>query len=78
MISMIFVSKTTESNMKKVDEMVAGDGGGLALPPAFVFVNPRSARRYKKNNEIVSMVVPKVRTIALQNTTQKNERGTRY
>ena len=37
--------------MKKVDEMVAGDGGGLALPPAFVFVNPRSARRYKKANQ---------------------------
>ena len=37
--------------MKKVDEMVAGDGGSLSLPPAFVFVNPKSARRYKKSNQ---------------------------
>ena len=31
--------------------MTAGDGGGLAMPPAFVFVNPRQHRRYKKNNQ---------------------------
>jgi len=31
--------------------MVAGDGSGLALPPAFVFVNPRQHRKYKKGNE---------------------------
>ena len=31
--------------------MVAGDGAGLALPPAFVFVNPKQHRRYKKGNE---------------------------
>jgi len=31
--------------------MVAGDGAGLALPPAFVFVNPRQHRKYKKGNE---------------------------
>lgn len=30
--------------------MMAGDGSGLALPPAFVFVNPKSARKYKKGN----------------------------
>ena len=31
--------------------MKAGDGEGLALPPAFVLINPRQHRRYKKNNE---------------------------
>ena len=31
--------------------MVAGDGSGLALPPAFVFVNPRQHRKYKKGNQ---------------------------
>lgn len=32
-------------------EMIAGTGEGLALPPAFVFVNPKSHRKYKKSNE---------------------------
>jgi hypothetical protein len=31
----------------------AGDGSGLQLPPAFVMVNPRQHRKYKKNNEKV-------------------------
>ena len=31
--------------------MKAGDGSGLALPPAFVLVNPRQHRRYKKGNQ---------------------------
>ena len=31
--------------------MKAGDGSGLALPPAFVIVNPRQHRRYKKGNQ---------------------------
>ena len=31
--------------------MKAGDGEGLALPPAFVLVNPRQHRRYKKGNQ---------------------------
>ena len=31
--------------------MKAGDGEGLALPPAFVVVNPRQHRRYKKGNQ---------------------------
>ena len=46
------MSKTTESNM---NEMInsAGDGSGLQLPPAFVMVNPRQHRNYKKNNERV-------------------------
>jgi hypothetical protein len=42
------MSKRSESNL---NEMVAGDGAGLALPPAFVFVNPKQHRRYKKGNE---------------------------
>ena len=44
------MSKTTESN---INEMInsAGDGSGLQLPPAFVMVNPRQHRKYKKNNE---------------------------
>ena len=46
------MSKITESNM---NEMInsAGDGSGLQLPPAFVMVNPRQHRKYKKNNEKV-------------------------
>ena len=31
--------------------MMAGDGAALSMPPAFVFVNPRSHRRYKKANQ---------------------------
>ena len=31
----------------------AGNGSGLQLPPAFVMVNPRQHRKYKKNNEKV-------------------------
>ena len=31
----------------------AGNGSGLQLPPAFVMVNPRQHRKYKKNNETV-------------------------
>ena len=31
----------------------AGDGSGLQLPPAFVMVNPRQHRKYKKNNETI-------------------------
>jgi len=49
------MSKTTESNM---NEMInsAGDGSGLQLPPAFVMVNPRQHRKYKKNNETVGVL----------------------
>ena len=38
-----------------VNEMInsAGDGAGLQLPPAFVMVNPRQHRKWKKNNETV-------------------------
>ena len=42
------MSKESESNL---NEMVAGDGSGLQLPPAFVFVNPRQHRKYKKANQ---------------------------
>ena len=44
------MSKESESNL---NEMInsAGDGSGLQLPPAFVMVNPRQHRRYKKGNE---------------------------
>ena len=46
------MSKGTEPNL---NEMInsAGDGSGLQLPPAFVMVNPRQHRKYKKNNETV-------------------------
>lgn len=43
--------KGTESDMKNISEMVAGDGGNLSLPPAFVFVNPKQHRKYKKANQ---------------------------
>jgi len=38
-----------------MNEMIngAGDGSGLQLPPAFVMVNPRQHRKYKKGNEKV-------------------------
>ena len=41
------------SNKSKHDmnEMVAGDGSSLQLPPAFVMVNPRQNRKYKKSNK---------------------------
>ena len=31
--------------------MKAGDGSSLQLPPAFVWINPRQHRRYKKGNQ---------------------------
>jgi hypothetical protein len=34
-----------------MNEMVAGDGSGLQLPPSFVMVNPRQNRKYKKANQ---------------------------
>ncbi len=44
------MSKGTKPN---IEEMInsAGDGSGLQLPPAFVMVNPKQHRKYKKNNE---------------------------
>lgn len=34
-----------------VNEMMAGDGSALQIPPAFVMVNPRQHRKYKKANQ---------------------------
>ena len=42
------MSKESKFNL---NEMVAGDGSGLQLPPAFVMVNPRQHRKYKKSNQ---------------------------
>ena len=44
------MSEKSESNL---NEMInaAGDGSGLQLPPAFVMVNPRQHRKYKKGNQ---------------------------
>ena len=42
------MSKESKSNL---NEMMAGDGSGLQLPPAFVMVNPRQHRKYKKANQ---------------------------
>ena len=42
------MSEATESNLT---EMMAGDGAALSMPPAFVFVNTKSARKYKKANQ---------------------------
>ena len=44
------MSEKSESNL---NEMVAGDGSNLQLPPAFVMVNPRQHRKYKKGNDKV-------------------------
>lgn len=42
------MSEATESNL---NEMMAGDGAALSMPPALVFVKPRSHRAYKKSNK---------------------------
>ena len=47
------MSEATETNLKNEEINSAGDGSGLQLPPAFVLVNPRQHRKYKKNNETV-------------------------
>ena len=45
----------SEKSKSDMNEMIngAGDGSGLQLPPAFVMVNPRQHRKYKKGNEKV-------------------------
>ena len=45
------MSKGIESNIKE-EINSAGDGSGLQLPPAFVVVQPRQHRTYKKNNKV--------------------------
>jgi hypothetical protein len=42
------MSEATESNL---NEMKAGDGSSLSMPPALVVVKPRSHRAYKKANK---------------------------
>jgi preprotein translocase subunit SecD len=44
------MSEKLEPNMNEMMN-VAGSGEGLALPPAFVLVNPRQNRKYKKANQ---------------------------
>ena len=44
------MSEKFEPNMNEMMN-VAGSGEGLALPPAFVLVNPRQNRKYKKANK---------------------------
>ena len=43
----------SEKSKSDLNEMInsAGDGSGLQLPPAFVMVNPRQHRKYKKSNQ---------------------------
>jgi hypothetical protein len=41
----------SEKSKHDMNEMVAGDGSSLQLPPAFVMVNPRQNRKYKKANK---------------------------
>jgi hypothetical protein len=41
----------SEKSELNLNEMVAGDGSSLQLPPAFVMINPRQHRRYKKANQ---------------------------
>jgi hypothetical protein len=43
----------SEKSKHDMNEMVAGDGSSLQLPPAFVMVNPRQHRKYKKGNDKV-------------------------
>lgn len=43
------MSEATESNL---NEMMAGDGSGLAMPPAFVFVNTKKRRTYKSSDKV--------------------------
>ena len=43
------MSEATESNL---NEMMAGHGSGLALPPAFVFVNTKKRRTYKNSDKV--------------------------
>ena len=45
------MSKRTRSNINE-EINSAGDGSGLQLPPAFVVVNTRQHRAFKKNNKV--------------------------
>lgn len=41
----------SETSKTTVNEMMAGDGSGLALPPAFVFVNTKKKKNLKKTKD---------------------------
>lgn len=41
----------SESINENMNEMMAGNGSALSMPPAFVFVNASSQRKYKKSNK---------------------------
>ena len=41
----------SEESQTNLNEMMAGDGSGLALPPAFVFVNTKKRRVLKRKNQ---------------------------
>lgn len=41
----------SETSKTTMNEMMAGDGSGLALPPAFVFVNTKKKRNLKKSKD---------------------------
>lgn len=45
------MSEKFEPNLNEMMN-VAGSGEGLALPPAFVMVNPRQNRKYKKSDKV--------------------------
>jgi hypothetical protein len=45
------MSEKLEPNLNEMMN-VAGSGEGLALPPAFVMVNPRQNRKYKKSDKV--------------------------
>lgn len=50
-----------ETSHTTMNEMMAGDGSGLALPPAFVFVNTaKKKKNLKKTKDEKLMVVKKV------------------
>jgi hypothetical protein len=41
----------SETSQTTMNEMMAGDGSGLALPPAFVFVNTKKKKNLKKSKD---------------------------
>lgn len=46
------MSEKSELNLNEMAN-VAGSGEGLSLPPAFVFINPKKHRKYKKGKDKV-------------------------
>ena len=62
------MSKKSKHDM---NEMVAGDGSSLQLPPAFVMVNPRQNRKYKKGNDKVDGRTKRARALFNRIQTRK-------